>query len=78
MLLQKDISLKKNKALIGKKISVLIDSVDNMNDFSLGRTEIDAPDVDNLVMIKGRIEPGTFVDARVIRAQEYDIFAELL
>lgn len=78
MLLQKDISLKKNKALIGKKVSVIIDSVDNVNDFSLGRTEMDAPDVDNLVITKGRIEPGTFVDVRIIRAQEYDVFAELL
>ena len=77
MLLQKDISLKKNQALIGKKVSVLIDSVDNESSYSLGRTRKDAPDIDNLVMINDRLEPGTLVDVTVKRAQEYDVFAEL-
>lgn len=77
MLLQKDISLKKNRALIGKKVSVLIDTVDNESSYSLGRTQKDAPDIDNLVMINDRLEPGTLVDVTVKRAQEYDIFAEL-
>ena len=77
MLLQKDISLKKNRALIGKRVSVLIDTVDNESSYSLGRTQKDAPDIDNLVMINDRLEPGTFVDVTVKRAQEYDVFAEL-
>ena len=73
----KKISLKKNKAMIGKRVSVLVDTVDNVNSFSLGRTEKDAPDIDNMVMINSRLEPGAFINVTVKKAQEYDIFAEL-
>ncbi|MCX7909414.1 MAG: 30S ribosomal protein S12 methylthiotransferase RimO [Ignavibacteria bacterium] len=76
--LQRNISLKKNRELVGKNIKVIIDEVNN--GIMLGRTEFDAPEVDNLVhvKVKGRkYEPGDFVDVKVVKSKTYDIFAEI-
>ncbi|NVM00823.1 MAG: 30S ribosomal protein S12 methylthiotransferase RimO [Candidatus Helarchaeota archaeon] len=77
MMLQSGISLKKNRKLIGKKLKVLIDSFDFNDDISIGRTEIDAPEIDNSVIIKGKVDPGNLVEAEIKDAKEYDIFGEL-
>jgi ribosomal protein S12 methylthiotransferase len=98
MEIQQVISLKKNKALIGKDLKVLIDSEisnlqltdseydrkiikkllrenENSNMF-VGRTEHDAPEIDNSVLVFSdkKIEPGTFVNVRVEAASEYDLY----
>ncbi|MFC1563120.1 30S ribosomal protein S12 methylthiotransferase RimO, partial [candidate division KSB1 bacterium] len=51
MLLQQEISLRKNEYLIGKNVNVLVDSFDVKNSVSIGRTEKDAPEIDNSVVI---------------------------
>lgn len=77
MMLQSGISLKKNRELISKKLNVLVDSFDFRDCISIGRTEKDAPEIDNSVIIKGEIEPGNLVEVEIKDAEEYDIFGEL-
>ena len=77
MLLQQEISLKKNTAKIGSTLKVLIDEV--LADKSIGRTEHDSPDVDNIVIFEGEtnLKVGEFVEAKIIDAGEYELYAEV-
>ncbi len=74
MLLQQKISLEKNKNKIGKTFEVLIDEVNDKN--YIGRTEHDAPDVDNLVHFTSNKthNTGDFVKVEITSAEEYDIY----
>ncbi|MBD3419141.1 MAG: 30S ribosomal protein S12 methylthiotransferase RimO [Chitinivibrionales bacterium] len=73
MHLQKEIAERKNRALIGTTQRVLVDSQEN--DYWLGRTQFDMPEVDNSVIIHAdtEIEVGTFQNVRIENAFEYDI-----
>ncbi len=80
MELQSEISQKKNESRVGAQLRVLIDSVEG--EFAIGRTEFDAPEVDNEVLIHqrefdGPVPTGRFVDAIITEAAEYDLVASL-
>lgn len=77
MLLQQDISLKHNKKKIGSTFQVLIDSIEDGT--YIGRTQHDAPDVDNLVNFKSDSlqQPGDFVNVLIDRAEEYDLYGSV-
>ena len=71
---QQTISLQKNKALIGKRLDVLVESI--TEEGVCGRSYRDAPDIDGLVYIRGhKAEPGDFVNVKIKKADEYDLFA---
>ena len=74
MLLQQKISLKKNKAKIGRQIKVMVDGINDKGYF--GRSEQDAPDVDNLIYFNSKsvLKPGEFVNVMISKAEEYDLF----
>ena len=76
MRLQQKISLETNQKLKNKSLSVMIDAVENDGSF-IGRTQFDAPQIDNTVIIKSSnnksISPGDFIDVKIIEAGEYDI-----
>ena len=74
MLLQQKISLKKNKAKIGRQIKVMFDGSNDKGYF--GRSEQDAPDVDNLIYFNSKsvLKPGEFVNVMISKAEEYDLF----
>lgn len=76
MALQQKISLEKNQQLVGKELEVLIDERNGKNYY--GRTEMDAPEVDNLVLLSGKKEfpVGSFCKVKIKRAKAYDLFAE--
>ena len=78
MLLQQKISLEKNQSKIGDTVKVLIDS-SKENTYS-GRTEHDAPEVDNLVHLKSdkKLFPGDFVNIKITDAEEYDLYGEIV
>lgn len=78
MMAQQAISLRKNKAKIGRKYKVLIDE-EKTNGGYIGRTEHDAPEVDNTVHINTdrKLTPGTFAEVNIVDAAEYDLYAEL-
>ncbi len=73
MELQQGIALRKNQALIGSTVDVLVDTADpNRNTFE-GRTQWDAPEIDNLVLGKGPAVPGEIVSVRVESVTPYDL-----
>jgi ribosomal protein S12 methylthiotransferase len=77
MEIQKDISEQYNKSLIGKTVKVLIDSQDG--EFFMGRTEWDAPEIDQEVFVSSRqpLKIGTFHEVTITDAVEYDLFASV-
>jgi ribosomal protein S12 methylthiotransferase len=77
MEIQRDISLGKNQRKIGSIQRVLIEEV--VGDEYRGRTEADAPEVDNDVYVRagGTLQPGTFVDVHIDDAAEFDLFGHV-
>jgi ribosomal protein S12 methylthiotransferase len=76
MLMQQDISAKRNAALIGSEINVIVDRKEN--DFWSGRSEFDSPEVDNEVLIddpEGKLYPGLIARVKITGADLYDLKA---
>jgi ribosomal protein S12 methylthiotransferase len=72
--IQRQISEEHNAALVGKKLSVLIDRAEG--DYFVGRTEYDSPDVDNEVLVQAPfLRVGDFVPVEITAANEYDLYA---
>lgn len=77
MIKQSEISLGKNKEMIGKKLKVLID--EESDGKLLARSEYDAPEIDNSVIIEydKKLKPGDFAEVTIYDASEYDLFARV-
>ena len=74
--IQQDISFEKNELFIGKEIKVIIDkSTDRV---SVGRTEFDSPEIDNIVHVKGKAEVGNFVKVKINEVNEYELIGEIV
>jgi ribosomal protein S12 methylthiotransferase len=75
MAVQQKISEEVNHEKIGREFKVLVDRKDG--NYFIGRTEFDSPEVDNEVLISAdqycRI--GDFVQAKVYKAEEFDLYA---
>ncbi|MEZ4818657.1 MAG: 30S ribosomal protein S12 methylthiotransferase RimO [Bdellovibrionota bacterium] len=81
MLLQQEISSRRNKSWIGKELDVLIDHSfqHEGQNVHVGRFEGQALDIDGNVQIFHQNLPiGEFVKAKIIDATEYDLIAEVL
>ncbi len=80
MRLQKRISLKKQKALIGSRVPVLVERPGSSPDLLWeGRTPGQAPEVDGVTFLtKGRARAGDMVNVRILDAAPYDLFGEIL
>lgn len=80
MKIQQEISYGMNQQKIGKTFKTIIDRKEN--DFYIGRTEFDSPDVDNEVLIKADnstyLSPGTFVQAKITEATDFDLYGKLV
>lgn len=72
--IQRDISFVKNQAKVGTIQRVLIE--EEINGEYRGRTEADAPEVDNEIYVRSEkvLQPGMFVDVLVDDAIEFDLF----
>jgi len=80
--LQKEITLDFHKSLIGKKLKALIENainrVNNENKIFVGRTYLDAPDIDSRVFIESREDIlGNFVDIVIERLEGFDFWGRL-
>ncbi|MFT7590557.1 MAG: ribosomal protein S12 methylthiotransferase [bacterium] len=75
MEIQEQISFDLNQGKIGKTEKVLIDRIEN--NFFIGRTEADSPEVDNEVLIPQDdhyLRIGDFVDVKIDSAKEFDLY----
>lgn len=75
---QSGISRKKNKSLVGRDLTVLIEGPSRESDLLLqGRMESQAPEIDGVCLIHdseiGEVRPGDFCTARITRALEHDL-----
>ncbi|MCL2289752.1 MAG: 30S ribosomal protein S12 methylthiotransferase RimO [Bacteroidetes bacterium] len=77
MELQEAISLQHNQEKIGKVMRVLIDRKED--NFYVGRTEFDSPEVDNLVFVNAdkKLNIGEFYPVLIKEAESYDLFGEV-
>jgi len=74
--LQHEISLEKNESFIGKILRVIID--ESQGNVTVGRSEYDSPEIDNIIHIKGTAEVGVFHDIQIIEANEYELIGEII
>ena len=78
--LQRRISRKKNKALIGQELEVLVEGPSEDSELVMaGRHPGQAPEIDGSVYLSGGpVQPGDLCRARVTSAEDYDLVAEVL
>ncbi|MDR2970672.1 MAG: 30S ribosomal protein S12 methylthiotransferase RimO [Bacteroidales bacterium] len=78
MELQESISLQHNQAKKGQVMRVLIDRKED--NFYVGRTEFDSPEVDNLVLLKNteKLKIGEFYSVLIENAENYDLFGKIV
>ncbi|MFN3385732.1 MAG: 30S ribosomal protein S12 methylthiotransferase RimO [Candidatus Thermochlorobacter sp.] len=84
MALQETIALEKNESLIGSTMRVLIDRIEH--GVAIGRTEFDAPEVDNEVIICSAhpdfstkaLRVGEFYHVEITDAEAFDLFGTVL
>jgi ribosomal protein S12 methylthiotransferase len=75
MELQAEISLKKNRAEIGRTVSVLADEL-RKDGLLVARTERQAPEVDGVTLVSDAAAvPGQFLQVRITDAGAYDLAA---
>ena len=74
--LQHEISLEKNESFIGKRLKVIVD--ESHGNVTVGRSEYDSPEIDNIIHIKGTAEVGVFHDIQIIEANEYELIGEII
>ncbi len=68
---QQTISLERNREMIGRKLDVLIEG--SGEDVSIGRSYRDAPEIDGLVLVKGKIPVGQLIPVLIKKASIYDL-----
>ena len=73
---QLEINYEQNKEMIGKTIKVLCEDYDPVSETHFGRSQFDAPEIDGKVFFKSeyRIAPGSFVNVKVRKVVEYDLY----
>ncbi len=78
MEVQQEISLLKNEEKVGKTFKVIIDKKEAGK--YLGRTEFDSVEVDNEVIVNSssKLNPGDFVNVKIMRAYDYDLEGEVV
>ena len=76
MSVQQKVSASIMAARIGREIDVIVDEVDDEG--AIGRSQWDAPEIDGSVFLNGEddVKPGDIVRARVVHADEYDLWGE--
>ena len=69
--LQANISNENNQLMIGKEFRVLVDDAGEKH--SVGRTEFDSPEIDNIVNIGAKLEVGQFYNVKIQSANEFEL-----
>ena len=76
MAIQQKVSEELNIEKIGKVLKVVIDRREE--EFFIGRTEYDSPEVDNevLISLEYNLKPGSFYNILITRTTDFDLFGE--
>ncbi len=77
MALQQPISLKRNRAEVGRTVDVLIEQENPATGELIGRSARFAPDVDGLVYVKGAARLGAIVPVEIVDADIYDLHGQI-
>ena len=80
MKLQQQISKKRGEEKVGRTIRVMIEGKLPEDDIFIGRSYMDAPNVDGFVFVhsKDSYLSGEFVDVKITQAKEYDLVGEAI
>jgi len=79
MAIQQGISSELNNSKVGQVLKVIIDREEN--DYYVGRTEFDSPEVDPEVLIEKAektLKIGDFCQVKITSAEDYDLFGQIL
>jgi len=74
--IQHEISLDRNESFIDKTLKVLVDQ--EGENVSVGRTEYDSPEIDNIVHIQSKVDKGNFVHVKIESANEYELIGSIV
>lgn len=79
MSVQRKISKKKNKALVGSRLQVLVEGPSEESDLVMvGRHKGQAPEIDGSVFLSGgECHPGSLVEVVVSQATDYDLLGDV-
>jgi ribosomal protein S12 methylthiotransferase len=77
MKLQKKISFRKYRTMVGKSVEVLVEGHDHPRKLLRGRLKTQAPEIDGSVFLKGKANPGDWVEARITKALPYDLIGQI-
>ncbi len=73
-----DISLARNRDLVGRELEVMVEGAAPGRATRLrARTSAQAPEIDGMVLLSGEAEPGEIVRARIERASTYDLHGRI-
>jgi ribosomal protein S12 methylthiotransferase len=84
MSIQKQISRKAKKTLVGRQFDILVEGPSSESDLLWeGRTEMHAPEIDGKVFIndfgdREEIRPGEFYRCEIVESHDYDLVAKLI
>lgn len=80
MRLQQPISRRKNQALIGRQLEVLVEGPSEEHDLVMvGRHAGQAPEIDGMVFLSGEAtSPGTLTTVEITQAADYDLVGEVV
>lgn len=81
MRVQSEISYQNNQSRVGTEQKVVADSV--LGDYVVCRSQYDSPEVDQEILVpvegfNGLPEPGDFLKVKIVAAEEYDMYGEIL
>jgi len=76
MLTQQEISARKNRNFVGKKLDVLIEGVDN--GISIGRSYRDAPEIDGMVIVKDSCPVGEIIEVQITDSLAHDLIGKII
>ena len=76
---QFSIMQEKNDSRVGNVYKTIVEEYDPYSDSYIGRTYMDAPEIDSVVKFTGPsdLEVGDFVNVRIYSFDEYDLIGEV-
>jgi ribosomal protein S12 methylthiotransferase len=77
MELNREILFKANEKLVGQTIELMVEGLSQDPKYpTMARSRADAPEIDCTALLKGNHQPGTLLNARVVRSLGYDLLCE--